>query len=190
MILQSSWWKIMTMHEGILDLFLGQLGAKVVVASNAFEGLEAIKNTLPDLVLSDIQMPGMDGFDLLEEVRALGPDARGNVPVIAMSAFFLAGRPRANTSCRLSGMLAEAIHTRQVSGNDSRCPLSRLCAELLARSAPCSASGDKSQHDLNHNDQQNNVNQGSAHQEDGKYRFILDSHQWRKRGLLLCLKLV
>jgi DNA-binding NarL/FixJ family response regulator len=80
MILQSSWWKIMTMHEGILDLFLGQLGAKVVVASNAFEGLEAIKNTLPDLVLSDIQMPGMDGFDLLEEVRALGPDAGGNVP--------------------------------------------------------------------------------------------------------------
>ena len=40
-----------------LELFLGQLGAKVVVASNAFEGLRAIKNTLPDLVLSDIKMP-------------------------------------------------------------------------------------------------------------------------------------
>jgi CheY-like chemotaxis protein len=78
-----------------LDLFLGQLGAKVVVASNAFEGLEAIKNALPDLVLSDIQMPGMDGFDLLEEIRALGPEAGGNVPVIAMSAFFsLADRAR------------------------------------------------------------------------------------------------
>ena len=35
-----------------LDLFLGQLGAKVVVASKAFEGLRAIKNTLPNLVLS------------------------------------------------------------------------------------------------------------------------------------------
>jgi CheY-like chemotaxis protein len=71
-----------------LDLFLGQLGAKVRVARNAFEGLEAIKHTHPDLVLSDIKMPGMDGFELLDQIRALGSDAGGNVPVIAMSAFF------------------------------------------------------------------------------------------------------
>jgi DNA-binding NarL/FixJ family response regulator len=66
-----------------LDLFLGQLGAKVMAARNAFEGLEAIKNTHPDLVLSDIKMPGMDGFELLDEIRALGPEAGGSVPVIA-----------------------------------------------------------------------------------------------------------
>jgi CheY-like chemotaxis protein len=71
-----------------LDLFLGQLGAKVMVASNAFEGLELIKHSLPDLVLSDIKMPGMDGFELLDEIRALGTDAGGSVPVIAMSASF------------------------------------------------------------------------------------------------------
>jgi CheY-like chemotaxis protein len=71
-----------------LDLFLGQLGAKVMVASNAFDDLELIKNSLPDLVLSDIKMPGMDGFELLDEIRALGPEAGGRVPVIAMSAFF------------------------------------------------------------------------------------------------------
>ena len=71
-----------------LDLFLGQLGAKVMVARNAFEGLDSIKHSLPDLVLSDIKMPGMDGFELLDEIRALGPDAGGGVPVIAMSAFF------------------------------------------------------------------------------------------------------
>ena len=71
-----------------IDLFLGQLGAKVTVASNAFEGLEAIKNTHPDLVLSDIKMPWMNGYELLDEIRALGPDAGGSVPVVAMSAFF------------------------------------------------------------------------------------------------------
>jgi CheY-like chemotaxis protein len=81
-----------------LGLFLGQLGAKVMVARNAFEGLELIKNSLPDLVLSDIRMPGMDGFELLDEIQALGPDAGGSVPVIAMSAFF-SQTDRARTHC-------------------------------------------------------------------------------------------
>jgi CheY-like chemotaxis protein len=61
--------------------------AEVVLAGNAFEGLEAVKNTLLYLVLSDIKMPGMNGFELLGKIRALGPDAGGSVPVIAMSAF-------------------------------------------------------------------------------------------------------
>jgi CheY-like chemotaxis protein len=69
-----------------LGLFLNQMGANVVVARNAFEGLEAIKNNHPNLVVSDITMPGMDGFGLLREIRALGPDAGGSVPVIAMTA--------------------------------------------------------------------------------------------------------
>ena len=70
-----------------LDLFLNQMGANVVVARNGFEGLEATKNNRPDLVVSDIKMPGMDGFELLREIRALGPDTGGSVPVIAMTAF-------------------------------------------------------------------------------------------------------
>src|SRR6266481_5807170 len=70
-----------------LGLFLDRMGANVVVARNAFEGLEAIKNNHPNLVLSDIKMPGMDGFELLREIRALGPNAGGSVPVIPMTAY-------------------------------------------------------------------------------------------------------
>ena len=69
-----------------LGLFLDRLGANVVVVRNAFEGLEAIKNNRPNFVVSDIAMPEMDGFGLLREIRALGPDAGGSVPVIAMTA--------------------------------------------------------------------------------------------------------
>jgi CheY-like chemotaxis protein len=71
----------------LLGAFLNRSDAEVVLAGNAFEGLEAIKNTLPDLVLSDIKMPGMDGFELLGKIRALGSDAGGCVPIVAMSAF-------------------------------------------------------------------------------------------------------
>ena len=58
-----------------------------MVARNGVEGLKAVRNNCPDLVVSDIQMPGMDGFELLREIRALGPDAGGSVPIIAMTAF-------------------------------------------------------------------------------------------------------
>ena len=70
-----------------LGLFLDGMGANVVLARNGFEGLESIKNNHPNLVLSDIKMPGMDGFELLRKIRALGPDAGGSVPVIAMTAY-------------------------------------------------------------------------------------------------------
>ncbi len=69
-----------------VGLFLDRLGANVLLARNAFEGLDAIKNNSPNLVLSDINMPGMDGFELLRAIRALGPEAGGSVPVIAMTA--------------------------------------------------------------------------------------------------------
>src|ERR1700726_3587049 len=83
-----------------LGLFLDRLGANVVLARNGFEGLEATKNSRPNLVVSEIQMPGMDGFELLREIRAFGADAGGNVAVIAMTAFVTYGvRTRILNAC-------------------------------------------------------------------------------------------
>jgi CheY-like chemotaxis protein len=70
-----------------LGLFLDSLGATVVLARNGHEGLQATKDSRPILVVSDIQMPGMNGFELLRAIRGFGPEGGGNVPVIAMTAF-------------------------------------------------------------------------------------------------------
>ena len=69
-----------------LGIFLGHLGANVAVAENAIEGLEAVKTYRPNLVLSDISMPGRNGFELLCDIQALNSDGTGRVPVIAMTA--------------------------------------------------------------------------------------------------------
>src|ERR1700745_1076797 len=63
-----------------------QLGGKVVEAGNGIEGLEAIKTHQPALVLTDILMPGLDGFEMLREIRALGKNGERRMPVIAMTA--------------------------------------------------------------------------------------------------------
>jgi two-component system chemotaxis response regulator CheY len=68
-------------------VFLSGLGANVVLAKDGIEGLDAVKKHDPDLVITDLQMPRMDGFELLREIRGLKPDVRGSVPIIAMTAF-------------------------------------------------------------------------------------------------------
>jgi len=69
-----------------VGLFLDRLGATIVLARNGFEGLEATKNSRPNVVVSEIQMPGMNGFELLHAIRAFGP-------VIAITAFVTYGDP-------------------------------------------------------------------------------------------------
>ena len=69
-----------------VSAYLSHLGIKVAVADNAIEGLEAVKSYRPNLVLSDISMPGRNGFELLCDIQALNSDGTGRVPVIAMTA--------------------------------------------------------------------------------------------------------
>ncbi len=59
-------------------------GWSVVVAANGLEGLDAVTRSIPRVVLLDLNMPGMDGFDFLREFR-LRPGC-GTVPVIVLTA--------------------------------------------------------------------------------------------------------
>ena len=66
--------------------FLEQCSANVVLAENGVQGLKAIKKSRPHVVVSDILMDGVDGFELLRQIRKLEPDEGGSVPVIAITA--------------------------------------------------------------------------------------------------------
>jgi CheY-like chemotaxis protein len=61
--------------------------AKVALAANAHEALELFQAEPPDLLISDLGMPDMDGFELVSRVRALGRERGGRVPAIALTAF-------------------------------------------------------------------------------------------------------
>ena len=61
--------------------------ADVTVVGSAEEALRAVEALRPDVLLSDIEMPGEDGYSLIAKVRALGPDHGGNTPAAALTAY-------------------------------------------------------------------------------------------------------
>ena len=62
-------------------------GAQVVSVSSAPEALASLAHTKPDVLVSDIGLPDMDGYQLIERIRALSPDAGGAMPAVAVTAF-------------------------------------------------------------------------------------------------------
>jgi PAS domain S-box-containing protein len=83
----------------LLAAGLGQCGAEVVTASSAPEALGALAGGKFDALISDIGMPGEDGYELIRRVRALPADAGGGIPAVALTAY-------ARTEDRLSAMRA------------------------------------------------------------------------------------
>jgi CheY-like chemotaxis protein len=66
---------------------LADRGAQVTLAASADEALDKLRRGRFDVLLSDIGMPGVDGYELIRRVRALGPDAGGALPAAAVTAF-------------------------------------------------------------------------------------------------------
>jgi CheY-like chemotaxis protein len=79
---------------------LGEGGYEVHTASDGFEALTALSRSLPDILISDLSMPNMSGFELLSVVRRRFPQ----MPVIAISGQYHGTAP--------TGLLADAFFSK------------------------------------------------------------------------------
>jgi signal transduction histidine kinase/CheY-like chemotaxis protein len=86
----------------LLKAILQHSSAEAVVVNSGKEALAAIRNVHPDILISDLAMPEMDGYELLEKVRSLEPEL-AQLPVIAFTA---AARHEDRTLTRLAGFQA------------------------------------------------------------------------------------
>ncbi|MBD2448952.1 response regulator [Nostoc sp. FACHB-152] len=64
-----------------------QAGAKVITATSARQALQVLTQYQPDMLLSDIGMPEMDGYMLMQQIRALPKEQGGKIPAIALTAY-------------------------------------------------------------------------------------------------------
>ena len=71
----------------MLSTILGQAGAEVAMASSVAQAIDLIDRWKPEVLISDIGMPGEDGYELIRKVRARSADKGGQIPAVALTAF-------------------------------------------------------------------------------------------------------
>lgn len=71
----------------LISHWLSHSGAIVFVAKSAQEALEILSHEKPDVILSDIGMPGEDGYQLIQKIRSLPPESGGTIPAAAITAY-------------------------------------------------------------------------------------------------------
>jgi two-component system cell cycle response regulator DivK len=76
-------------NRRILRDLLGNAGYELIEAETGEEALTALEAQRPDLILMDIQLPGMDGYEATRRIR-LNPELK-SIPIIAVTSYALAG---------------------------------------------------------------------------------------------------
>jgi DNA-binding response OmpR family regulator len=97
-----------------LTRFLHLKGAVVFGAANAPDGLQAVKEYHPNVVLSDINLPSRDGFELLSDIRALEIENGGATPIIAMTAISGLADPMRMITAGFQGQLKKPFRPDQL----------------------------------------------------------------------------
>jgi CheY-like chemotaxis protein len=71
----------------VLSVMIEDAGAKVVTATSATQALEVLQWHRPNVLVSDLAMPGEDGYSLIEQIRSLETKEKGQLPAVALTSY-------------------------------------------------------------------------------------------------------
>jgi len=71
----------------MLNAALTAFGSEVKTCASSEEALKTLQEWQPDVLVSDIGMPSADGYSLIQQIRALRPNRRGNIPALALTGY-------------------------------------------------------------------------------------------------------
>ena len=118
-------------NQKVVTLLLEKRGHHVDVAENGVAALQVMANAQFDVVLMDVQMPEMNGFETTAAIREKERSAGGHVPIVALTAYALRGdRER----CLAAGM--DAYVSKPIRSDDLFCVIESLAQGAAAAESP------------------------------------------------------
>jgi CheY-like chemotaxis protein len=97
---------------------LGSAGYEVLRAADAEQALALLKQTVPELILMDIGLPGMDGLALTRLLKSQEPTCR--IRIVALTAFAMKGDDDRALAAGCDGYIAKPIDTRRLPAQVAR----------------------------------------------------------------------
>ena len=101
-------------NRAILRDLLTSAGFSVLEAVNGAEGVTKARSELPDLILMDIQMPIMDGYEATRRIKS--DAATASIPIIAVTSYALSGDEVRAREAGCNGYVAKPFSPRQLLG--------------------------------------------------------------------------
>ena len=91
----------------LVKTVLENSGYEVIEAKNGLEALDCARRDLPDLIILDLHMPGLDGFGVIEQLRREQPFA--STPIVALTASAMMGDKERAMSLGFTGYITKPI---------------------------------------------------------------------------------
>jgi two-component system, cell cycle response regulator DivK len=99
-------------NRRIVRDLLTSVGYELIEAVDGSEGVALAQSERPDLILMDIQLPGIDGYEATRRIRAI-PDL-AKVPIIAVTSYALSGDEAKTRAAGCDGYVAKPFSPRQL----------------------------------------------------------------------------
>jgi CheY-like chemotaxis protein len=98
----------------LISFILKGAGYKVIEAITGEEGVEMAIREHPDLILMDIQLPGIDGYEATRRIRASPADEK--VPILALTSYVMTGDRERALAAGCTGYIEKPINTDTIIG--------------------------------------------------------------------------
>ncbi|MCS7166984.1 MAG: response regulator [Gemmatales bacterium] len=123
-------------NQRLMVGLLGGWGHEVTVAENGPQALQRFAQEHFDLILMDIQMPGMDGYEVMRRIRAMEQHRGGHVPILAITARAMRDDQRKCQEAGADGYLAKPIRAAELAREMERVLQLAATANLAPEAQP------------------------------------------------------
>jgi len=103
-----------TMNQRYISTLLNKVGIIFDIGNDGLEAVELYTNKEYDLILMDLQMPGMDGFEATQEIKKIQTEKEREVPILALTASSFLSKKQSAMAQGMAGFISKPFAPKQL----------------------------------------------------------------------------